>query len=156
MNKNRTMKPAHLQPSQPRKGGVHLMMENSEHMEKVMHACEEMNANCCKSVDALMEAAAAVSKGCEEFSRKLGTMMQESMACAMNKSKTMMSAKSVKEFNELQAEFTKELFDQWLAGTGRLSEISARVTHEAFTPVAKHANDAMSKMAQCAQQTRAA
>jgi phasin family protein len=136
------------------------MSETSEHMEKVtqgiMQACDDMNVNCCKSVDALVEATTAMSKGCQEFSRRLGTLVQESVARAMNTGKIMMSAKSVKEIADLQSEFAKEFFDQWVEGTGHLSQISARVTQEALSPVAKHANDAMSKAAQRVQQTRAA
>ena len=48
--------------------------------------------------------------------------------------------------------FMKEFFDSWVAGAGRLSEISARVTQEAFEPVAKHANEAINIAAQKAQQ----
>lgn len=145
---------------QPWKEGEHLMFESSEHMEKVtqglIQACDEVNANCCQSVSAMVEATAAMSKGCEEFSRKLGTLVQESMSRAMNASKTMMAAKSIKEIGELQTEFAKSFFDQWLEGTGKLSEISARVTQQAMSPVAKHANDAVSKVAQRVQQGRAA
>jgi phasin family protein len=94
-----------------------------------------------------------MSKGYEEFSRKLGTMVQESVSRALNTSKTMLSATSIKEIGELQSEFAKDFFEQWMAGTGRLSEISARVTQEALTPVARQASDTMSKAAQKAQQS---
>src|ERR1700733_7324799 len=123
------------------------MHDASEQMEKVtqgiIQACDEVNVGCCKSVDAMIEATAAMSKGCEEFSRKLGSLMQESVSRTMNAGKTMMAARSIKEISDLHAEFTKGLFDQWLAGTGRLTEISARVTQEALEPVTRHANDAM-------------
>jgi hypothetical protein len=92
------------------------MFESSEHMEKVtqglLQACDEVNTNCCQSVNAMVEATAAMSKGCEEFSRKLGTLIQESVSHAMKTGKTMMAAKSVKEFGELQTEFAKSFFDQ--------------------------------------------
>ena len=35
-----------------------------------------------------------------------------------------------------------------MTGTGKISEISARVTKETIEPIAQHANDAISKMAQ--------
>lgn len=136
------------------------MKDASAQMEQVtqgiIQACDEVNVNCCKSVDALVEATSAMSKGYEEFSRKLGSLMQESVSRAMNAGKTMMAAKSIKEVGDLQTEFAKGLFDQWLQGTGRLTEISARITQEAFQPVARHANDTMSKVAERAQQGRAA
>jgi len=134
--------------------------ETSQQMDQVtqnmMTACDEMSAQYSKSVDAMVEATAAVSKGCEEFSRKLGTLMQDSVSRAMNASRTMMSAKSLKEISDLQTEFAREFFDQWMAGTGRLTEISARTTQEAFEPVARQANDAMGKAAEKTRRGRAA
>jgi phasin family protein len=137
------------------KEGVFPMNDQTEQMEKVtqglMQACEDINAACCKSMDTMMESTTAVTKGYEEFSRNLGQFMQESMSRAMNASKTMMSAKSIKQIAELQSEFMKEFFDSWMAGTGRLSEISARTTQEAFEPVTKQANTAFNKVADEAQ-----
>ena len=136
------------------------MNEPAEHMEKVtqglMQACDEVDANCCKSVDTVVEATSAVSKGCEELGRNLGNLVQQSMANAISNSKTLMSARSLKVVSDLQTEFMKEFFDSWMAGAGRLSEISARVTQQAFEPVAKHANETMSKVAQKTQQGGAA
>jgi len=118
-------------------------------MEKVtqnlIQACDEMSENYRQSVDAVMESTSALAKGCEELSRNFGSLLQEQVAHALNTGKTFMSAKSVKEITDLQAEYIKGFLDQWMAGTGRLSEISARVTQEALTPVAKQANNAIGK-----------
>ena len=46
----------------------------------------------------------------------------------------------------------KDCFDHWMAGTGRLTEISARTTQEAFEPVTKHASATMNKAMRKAQQ----
>jgi len=122
------------------------MTDPTEHMEKVtqgmIQACDDVHTNCSKSVDALVEAGTAVSKGCEEFGRNWGSLVQKSLANALSTSKTMMSARSFKEVSDLQTEFMKEFFDSWMAGAGRLSEISSRVTQQAFEPVAKHAQQA--------------
>ncbi|MGE3624321.1 MAG: phasin family protein [Bdellovibrionales bacterium] len=136
------------------------MTRTTEQMEKttqgLIKACDEMGTNCSKSVDAVVEATSAVSKGCEEFSRKWGDLVQESVARTLAAGKTMMNARSLKEISDLQTEFMKECFDTWLAGTSRLSEISARTTQEAFEPVARHASDTMNKAARQAQSGRAA
>jgi phasin family protein len=134
-------------------------MNNPEQMEKVaqglIEACDQMSANCSKSVDALVEATSVASKGCEEFSRKLGSLVQDSVTRSIDTSKTMLSAKNLQEVAEIHAELMKSLFDSWMAGASHLSQISARVTQEAFEPVIKQANDAVSKAAQKAQQGRA-
>ena len=132
----------------------------SDQMEKISEglkqACDDMSTNCSRSVGVFVEATAAMSKGYEEFNRKLGSLIQESLARAMNTGKFMMSVRSIEEAGKLQAECAKDLFDQWVSGTGQLTEISARTTRETFEPVAQHANDAMSKAVQKAQTSRAA
>src|SRR5581483_8595965 len=115
------------------------MTNSSEQVEKVtqgfMEACDQMNANCCKSVDVLVEATSVASKGCEEFSKKLGSLVQDSVARTVDTSKTMLTAKNLQQVAEIQAELMKGLFDSWMDGASRLSQISARVTQEALEPV---------------------
>jgi phasin family protein len=132
------------------------MNDQTQQLEKVtrglIEACDEVNANCCKSVDAMVEATSVASKGCEEFSRKLGSLVQESVTQALGTGKTMLSAKNLQELTEMQTEFVKSFFDSWMSGAGRLTQISTRVTQEALEPVMKHANDTMSKVTGRAQQ----
>ena len=136
------------------------MNEPTEHMEKITQglktACDDMSTSYRSSVNAAVEATSVITKGCEELSRKFGDLMQTSMERAVNTGKTMMSARSVQEFSNLHNEYMKEAFDHWVAGTGKLSEISARVTQQAMQPVARHANDAMNKAAEKARQSSAA
>jgi phasin family protein len=112
----------------------------------LMQACDEMNATCCQSMDAVVESASALTKGCEEISRNFGNWMQEQMARTLKTGKTMMSVKSMQEIADVQAEFMKDCFDQWMISTGQMSKISARVTQEALAPVAKHARGVMGKV----------
>jgi phasin family protein len=136
------------------------MTDPRQSMEKIaqglMQSCDEVNASCCKSVDVLMDATTAASKGCEEFSRKLGGLLQESVARTLGAGKVMLSAKNLQDVAETHSALMQGLFDSWMAGAGRLSQISARWTQEAFEPVMKHANDTMSEVARKAQQGRAA
>ena len=126
--------------------------ETERMTQDMVEACDEMHANCTKSVDAMLEATSAVTKGCEEFSRNFGAMMQKSMAHAVTTSKTLMSARSLQELGELQAGFVKEFFDSWLSHAGQLGEISTRTTRQALEPVAKHASETMTKVAEKTQQ----
>jgi phasin family protein len=138
------------------KGVLSMNEQVEQQMEKVtqglMKACEDINAACCDSMSAMMESNAALTKGCEEIGRNFGSFMQDQIARTMSGAKTVMAAKSLKEFADLQSEFMKDCFEQWMAGTGKLSEISARVTKDAIEPVAKHATVSMSKAIQQAQQ----
>jgi phasin family protein len=126
------------------------MTPTIEQMDKtaqgLMQAFEEMNASAKAFGEATMQSASAMTKGWEEISRSASGIMQESMARTMSAGKTLMGAKNPKEMMDMQAEFMKDCFDCWMAGTGKLSEISARVTQEVIDPVAQHASAAMSKM----------
>jgi len=127
-----------------------MMQAPIEHMEKttqgMMQAYEEMNAMAKAFGEATMQSAAAMTKGWEEISRSASGILQESMARTMSAGKTMMAAKNPKEIMDMQAEFMKDCFDYWMAGTGKISEISARITQEVMDPVAQQTNAAMSKM----------
>jgi phasin family protein len=120
-----------------------------EQMDKatqgMMQAYEEINSMAKAFGEATMQSASAMTKGIDELARSASGIMQESVARTMNASKTMMAAKNPREIMDMQAEFMKDCFDCWMAGTGKISEISARVTQEVIDPVAQHANAAISK-----------
>ena len=116
--------------------------------QKIMQACEEARSLTREHMDATMRSANLAWEGCTEINRNMSSLVQESMARAMNAGKTMMAAKSVREVMDMQTEFMKEFMDCWVSGTGKISEISARVTQNAMSPLAEHANNAMGKMAQ--------
>jgi hypothetical protein len=128
------------------------MNETMNQIEKatqgVMHACEEMNVLARDHMDATMRSATACLQGCAEINQNVNGLVQESMARAANAGKTILGAKSMKEMVDLQSEFIKDFFDCWMAGTGKISEISARTTRATVDPLAEHANKTMGKIAQ--------
>ncbi len=132
------------------------MTDAAEQMEKVtqglIQACNEMNALTRESVNAVIQSTTAVTKGCEELTRNLGDLVQQSVAQTLNTSKALMSAKTLREMVDMQTEFMKECYESWMSGTGKISAISSRVTQEAIEPVANHVNATMSKVTQQAQQ----
>jgi phasin family protein len=126
--------------------------ETMDQMEKatqtLMQACEEMNVLARDHVDATMKAANACWQGCTEITQNVNGLVQETMTRAASASKTILSAKSMREMMDLQNEFVKDFFDYWAAGTGKISEISARATKATVDPLAEHANHTMGKIAQ--------
>jgi phasin family protein len=112
----------------------------------IMQACELMNGLAHEAMDVAMKSMSTVTKGMDETVRSSGGLLQESFARAITAGKSMMSAKDMNEIMNMHNEFMKDCFDCWIAGTGKITEISARVTKEAIEPMAKHANDAMEKM----------
>jgi phasin family protein len=126
--------------------------DHLEHIEKatqgVMKACEDASCMAKDHVDATMKAAAVVGKGMEEIMRNTSSLVQESMARGMEVSKTIMNAKSVPEAMNTHSEFMKDCFDTWVAATGKISEISARMAQEAMSPIAENTNNAINKISQ--------
>jgi phasin family protein len=126
--------------------------ESINHVEKVaqnvMQACEEAQATAREHVDAAMRSASVALEGCGEINKKLTGLIQESVARAVNAGKTLATAKSLQEAADIHADYVRESFDSWIAGTGRISEISARVTKEALDPLAEQTNSTITKIAQ--------
>jgi phasin family protein len=124
--------------------------DHFEPLEKATHgmlkACEDATGLARDHMDAAVKSCSAISKGFEEISRNASDLLQESVARSINAGKTMMGAKNPREVMDLHNEFMRDVFDCWVAGTGRISEISARMTQEVMTPITEHANNALHKM----------
>ncbi len=123
--------------------------DHMEHIEKttqgIMKACEDASGVARDHMDATMKAASVVGKGVEEIIRNTSTMIQDAMARCMEASKNIMSAKSMPEAMNMHSEYMKDCFDTWVAVAGKVSEISARTTQDAISPIAEHTNNTISK-----------
>jgi phasin family protein len=60
----------------------------------------------------------------------------------------MMTAKSMPEAMNCHTEFMKECFDQFVATTGKMSEVAARTAQEAMSPIADQTNNSIAKFTQ--------
>lgn len=129
-----------------------IMNPSTEQMEKMTQglakACEEMNAMAREHAEAAAKSVAAATKGWDEITRSTNGLMQESFARTVTVGKTLMTTKNMNDMANLQAEFFRDFFDGWMASTGKITEISVRVTKEMMDPLAQHANDAFSKIMQ--------
>jgi len=125
---------------------------NQEQIEQatqgVLKACEDMGGLAKEHLDAAMKSAAAMKSGFEEIMPVASGLFQESATRAVNAGKTIMGAKNFREAVDLQNDFMKECFDCWVAGTSKISEISARTTQNVIAPLAEHANNTISKVTQ--------
>ncbi|MFY9288986.1 MAG: phasin family protein [Alphaproteobacteria bacterium] len=120
------------------------------HMERATHGLmqglEDANGMAREQMDAAMKSAAALSKGMEEIARNTSGLLQDSFSRSYAASKHMMEAKNLREIVDMQSELAKECFDCWVAGTGKISEISARMAQDVFGPLSEQANSHMQKM----------
>ena len=128
------------------------MTPSTEQIQKatqhVVTAYEEIGSMARDHFDATLKSANAASKGWDELARSTSGMFQETLALVVSTGKTIMGARSLREVAELQNEIVKDMFDNWVASTNKLSEISARVTQDVVAPIAEHTNTAFHKIAQ--------
>ena len=127
-------------------------MQNTEQMEKVtqglMQACSEAQNITRDSMNAALQAATHMTKGCDEMCQSVTSMVQSSLAQSMTASKAMLSAKSMRDLVEMQSSLMKNGFDFMMKELSRMTEISTRTTQQAMAPVAEHMNATISKISQ--------
>jgi len=114
----------------------------------IFKACEDMGALTRDQMDATIKSAAALSKGLDEIMQNTQHLLQDNISRSMTAGKTMMNARTLPEITDMQQELMKEMFETWVAVTGKLSQISARLTQEVMAPMSDHANNAIGKMTQ--------
>lgn len=123
------------------------MSEQVEKATKAMAtAYEEMNKYARETVDLSIKTANALTKGWEETARNAQALMQDGLSRALAAGKTIAAAKNIRDVVDTHSEFVKDYVDSVISNTGKITEISARVTKEVVEPIAQHATDAVSRI----------
>lgn len=126
---------------------MNMSMESVEKAtQNLMQACEEINGMARAFGEATMQSATAMTKGWEEISRSANGILQESMARTMTASKSMMGMRDMRQVMQMQQDMMKDCMDCWMAGTGKMTEISARVSKEVVEPVAQQVSGSLTKI----------
>ncbi len=85
-----------------------------------------------EGVDAFAKASEVLTKGAERLGKAYFDFVQASAKASVETTKAMMAAKTVKDFVDMQSDFTRTSFDNFLSESTRLSEMSVKVANEAF------------------------
>jgi phasin family protein len=96
--------------------------------------------------DAVTRANAAFTKGVEAFGQEVIAYAQTSVAQNVEAAKALTSAKTFKDVIELQTGFARTSFDQFLAESAKLSELSVKVATETVAPLQDRASVAAKKI----------
>ncbi len=112
----------------------------------VAKAFEDINAAVSNYVSAVTKSSAALWQGIEEITRNVSGLSQESFARAVNAYTTLASSKTPQDAITAQTEFLKESFDNSVANTSKVSELSVRVAKDAVSPLTQHANEVISSV----------
>jgi len=117
-----------------------------ENMEKMMSFAGEFTALSRDGITAATESARVSAKGAQELNSKAMAYMQEAMTSGVEATKTVSAAKSVQEAMELQADFAKGAFDQYMKQCGEFASLCAAMMKDAAEPLNAHASQVVEKL----------
>ncbi len=95
--------------------------------------------------DAFMASGTMFMKGFEDIAKAYMGWAQSSADKNAQAAKSMLSCKTINEFTETQNKWAQENFDDLMAGATKLSELSVKVTTEAFEPINDQVNKGIKK-----------
>ncbi len=91
------------------------------------------------NLDAAVAAGTTLAKGVETLSKEYFGYAGKSFDTAVEASKALASCKSPTEFTELQTKLAKDGFDDMVAQSKKMSELTTGVLKSAFEPVGARA-----------------
>jgi phasin family protein len=108
---------------------------------------EEIAAFGKANVDALLQANSVFTAGFEAISKEVVSLTQSQFESAAAGAKAIFAARTLKDFIELNAGFTKSHFDKLVANSTRLGELSAKVATDTFAPIGARVTSVVEKAA---------
>lgn len=95
------------------------------------------------NLDAINASGAIVTKGFEEIGQAWFGFTQSSLEQAAGTMQALMGCKTLRDVMELQNGFAKTSFDQTIAETAKLSEMSVKVANDAVEPLKARLNSSV-------------
>lgn len=100
-----------------------------------------------ESVDAVVRSSAIVAKGFETVSTRFFELAKTQFEQNVAASKALFGCKSVKEVFDLQSNLVRASLDKVVSESAALTELSAKVAHEAIAPIATSMTSTFEKFA---------
>jgi phasin family protein len=126
------------------------MQGTNDQMNKItdnlIQACSDINMAMRDSMNAVLQSASIVTKGCSDMCDSMSSIVQKSIDQSAKVSTAMMSAKSIHDVMDTQSNILKSNFDSLMSDMNNLSQISSRIAQDAATPVTNTINDTINKM----------
>lgn len=113
---------------------------------QMMKGYEDLTALSKENIDALVQSGTVAIRGAEALGKEVAAYTQASFEKSVAAGKAMMGAKSLREVVDLQNDYAKANFDALVAESTKLSEMSVKLTTEAFAPVAARFNATVGKI----------
>lgn len=98
------------------------------------------------NVEAMVQSSTIMAKGCEEISKNLWSWMQNSVEQSMVTGKQALAVKTLRELVDLQTNFARQVMDQSMNETTKITEISTRLTSQALEPINQRVSEFVEKI----------
>lgn len=92
------------------------------------------------NVDAVMKSGAIVAKGYEAIGQEVMAFAKASIEANVATAQALFGAKTLREAVELQTEFTRKAFDDMMAESAKLGEMSVKLANDAARPLQARVN----------------
>ena len=118
----------------------------AEPMDQIMKVCNEMGMMTNEAMNAALESASVLTKGCNEMYQSFTTLMQNALTQSTEVGKAMMGARTMSDLMDTQSSLMKEGFEFAMNEASKFTQISARTAQQACAPVANHMQATMGKI----------
>lgn len=92
------------------------------------------------NVDAVMKSGAIVAKGYEAIGQEVMAFAKASIEANVATAQALFGAKTLREAVDLQTEFTRKAFDNMMAESAKLGEMSVKLANDAAQPLQARVN----------------
>ena len=117
---------------------------------------EEFTSINKEAVDAFVKSSAIFAKGFEEISRQVFALTQTLFEANMATGKAVMGVKTPKDLLDLQSGLVSHSFNTALSQATKISELSVKIANQAAEPIQAHFSNALGKMGNGADRSKAA
>jgi len=114
--------------------------------ENLFKGYDELNALSKDNLEALVKSGTIVAKAVEDLGKEWISFTQNSVEQGVAAIQALFSAKTLKEFVDLQNEWAKKSFDAAVVETTKFSERSVKTANEAIEPLQARMNVTVERM----------
>jgi phasin family protein len=105
--------------------------------ETQFKAADEAAALGKSNAEAFIQAGSIFFHGMEELTRSVFGMTQFQVETSLSAAKSLIAAKTLTEFTDLQNAYSKTVFDNAMADATKISELALKITNQAIEPISQ-------------------
>lgn len=115
--------------------------------QQLFRGYDDLAAFSKENIDAAVQASTILAKGMEDLSKAMMAYAQSSVEQSVETGKVLLGVKTLRELVDLQSSYAKSSFDRLVSEGTKLSELSVKITNDAFAPLNARINAVVEKFA---------